>query len=158
MLRVAVGLAGEHGDAQARERLAVETENAVARGNQYLAKAVDIAGLSLKDAGVVSAGGCIGALHQLDALDKTGLVRGREHGVKISLACFVESGLAHFRRTLGDASCDARGFADFFRTEIVAVGVAGTVARDHAHADAKADALHRALDDGFIDAEAAGGG
>jgi len=66
-------------------------------------------------------------------------------------------GLAHFRRTLGDASCDARGFADFFRTEIVAVGVAGTVARDHAHADAKGDALHRALDDGFIDAEAAGG-
>ena len=58
---------------------------------------------------------------------------------------------------LRDAGGHARGFANLFGAEIVAVGVAGALARDHAHADAQGNALGRALDDGFIDAELAGG-
>ena len=52
---------------------------------------------------------------------------------------------------------DARGFADLLRAEIVAIGVAGALARDHADADAQRDALGGALDDGFVDADGTGG-
>ncbi len=45
---------------------------------------------------------------------------------------------------------------NLLRAEIVAIGVAGALARDHPHAHAQGNSLYRALDDRFVDAEAAG--
>ncbi len=80
-----------------------------------------------------------------------------EHRIKIVLTRFLETGLHDGRRTFRDVRRDARRFANFLGTQIVAVGVAGALARNDAHADAEAHALGRALDDPFVDADGGGG-
>ncbi len=121
------------------------------------AQAIDETGLYLEDAAVGGARGAVGALDELHALGEARFVRRGEHGIQVMAAVFFEPDLFHFRRAARDAGRHARGFADFFGAQVVAVGVAGALARDHAHADAERDALDGALDDGFVDAELAGG-
>ena len=69
---------------------------------------------------------------------------------------FVQIELLHLAGPGGDAGGHARGLADLLRGQIVAIGVAGALARDHAHADAQRHALRGALHDGFVDADGAG--
>ena len=72
-------------------------------------------------------------------------------------ASLLEAGFHDARRTAGDQRGHARGFADLLGAEIVAIGVAGALARDDANADAQRHALAGALDDAFVDADGAGG-
>ena len=122
-----------------------------------LAQVVGVRDLHLEDARIVSARRVVGALREFDALFESGLVGSGQNRVEIALAALFERRLFDLRRAGRDQRGDLRGMADFFRAEIVAVGVAGAFARDDAHADAERNALRGALDDRFIDADGTGG-
>ena len=81
-----------------------------------------------------------------------------EDGIEIVLRPFVRD--RAFSTLAGPAAiraADVGGVADLLRAEVVAVGVAGALAGDDADADAQRDALGRALDDRFVDADGTGG-
>ena len=84
-------------------------------------------------------------------------MRRLQHGVKIMLPCMLKSGFRHTGRAFCDHRGNARGFANFFRTQIVAISIASPFAGDHAHAHTKRHALGGALNDLFINSQRAGG-
>ena len=144
-LGLASVVAGGGPDAHAGHRLAIEGQDAVAGGDQDVAQAIDVDGLHLKDAGIVGAGGAVGALDQFDAVGEGGIGGCGEYRIEIMVGAFVEVELVDFGGAGGDIGSDARGFADLFGGEVVTVGVAGPFAGDDADADAQGDALGGAL-------------
>src|ERR1700722_13294053 len=157
VLRSTIALASERTDAHSSHRLTVETQASLTGRDENISQAVGVGCLDLKDPRIVRAGGEIGALDQIDALGEPGFMGRGEHGIKIVLARFLEARLNDGRGTLRDVRCDARRFANFLGTQIVAVGVAGTLTRNDPYADAEAYALGRALDDPLIDTDRRGG-
>src|SRR5262249_2124996 len=76
---------------------------------------------------------------------------GTQHRIEIVALRLFESGFDDGSRSSRDVRGGSSGFFDFFGTEIVAVCVAGALARDHADADSRRQAFGRAFDDAFID-------
>ena len=157
LLRNAVSVPRQHENAHAGQRLPVEVQHAVAGRDQNVPQVVGIRHLHLKHARIVSARGMVGALREFDALFESGLAGRSQDGIEIALAALFERRLLHLGRAGRDQRRDLRRVPDLLRTQIVAVGVAGAFARDDAHADAERNALRRALDDRFVDADGAGG-
>ena len=156
-LRGPAVVASQRGHVQACQRLAVPRKHPVASGHQHLPQIVGIAGLRLEDARVVGARRTVGAFDQFHALGEGRLGGRSQHGIQIAPPAFVERNFLHGSRSRRDARRHARGLANLLRAEVVAVGVAGTLARDHAHTHPQRHALQRALHDGFIDADGTGG-
>ena len=102
--------------AQARQRLAVEREHAVAGGDHHLAQIIGVGRLHLEDARIVGARGAVGALHQFHALAEGGLGGRGQHRIEI-----VRGGLRSdrtSRRLPGPAAMQrrhARRLADLLR-------------------------------------------
>ena len=144
-------------DVEAGERLGVAGEGAVGCGDEDAAELVVEAGADLGDAGVVGAGGFVGALDEGEFGGDLGVAGGAGDGVE--RGCFGVAEAAHqlFGGAAGDEGCCSGCAEQTVAGEVVGVGVAGALAGDDADAAAYADALAGGLDEGLIDAERGGG-
>ena len=149
-------LASQRRDSHSGHRLAIVTQAPVARRHQHFADAVGVLRLHLEDPRVIGAGGLVGALHQIHTLRQTGFMRSLQHGIKIMFAGFLKPRPHNGGGALGDARRHARGLADLFGAEIVAVGIAGAFSRENTHAHAQFHALGGALDDALVHADGTG--
>src|SRR5262249_21513064 len=113
--------------------------------------------LDLKYTGIVVPGALIGALHQVDALGEGSLGGGSKNRIEIAPGAFLQGGFLYLGGARRDAGSDSRGLQNRFGAQIVAVGVAGSLAGEDAHPNAKRDTLRSALDDRFIHANGTGG-
>ena len=156
-LRCAAIAAGERGNAEARQRLAVERQYAFAGGHHHLAQTVGIGGLHLENLRSVGAGRPVGALHQFHAVAEGSLGGSGEDRVEIVQGALAEIELVHLAGAGGDAGGHARGFADLLGGEIAAVRVARAFSGDHSNAHADRDALRGAFHHRLVDADGAGG-
>ena len=151
-------LACQDADVHARHGLTIRDDGAIAGGNQHLPQAVGPRSLHLEDSRIIRASDRVSPLHHRGAVGQRGFGWRSQDGVKIvRRAAFIERCLVHLGRTRRDHRRHSTGLADAFGREIIAVGVAGFLSRNDSHAHAKGDALHGALYDGFVHANAAGG-
>ncbi len=110
-------------------------QDAVAGRHHHVAQVVGVGGLHLEDARIVGARRAVGALHQFHALGEGGFGgRGEHRDRGCACAPSLRSNVSTLAGPGGDAGGHARGLADLLGREIVAVGVAGALAGDHAHA------------------------
>ena len=151
--RGAVGVFGEDEDVQTRQGLGVAGEGAVGGGDEDAAQFVGVAGAHLRDAGIVGAGGLVGAHDQIEL--------GGEVAVEIDCWSRIQAWGLGLRKALhrllgraaGDQGRGARGAQQAVGGEVVGVGVAGALAADDADAAAGADSLAGGLDERFVDAD-----
>ena len=144
---------------EAQQRLVIGDQTAVGAGNQNVAYLVAIADADLLDAWVMGPGGAVGSVCELLLFLQFSLGRGGSHGIEVvRRAGGGQTDRVNLRRAVGDMTGDAGRFSDAFRREVVGVGIAGLVARNHSHAAPNQDPLGSILDDRFIEQKGRCGG
>src|SRR5580698_8067363 len=137
---VAFGL-GDAAHVHAGERLGVFGEGSVGADDEDVAEFVGVAGANFENAGIVGAGGFVGAHDEFDFGRDFGVDRGQRDRVEAAGGGFLKSCDRSLGRGTGDQSGGARGVEDAGGRKIVGVGVAGALARDDADATSSGDAL-----------------
>ena len=144
-------------DVEPGERLGIAGKGSVAGGDEDAPQLIIEAGAYLGDAGVVGAGGAVGALDELEFFG--------DFGVGGGTCDRVECGGLGVGEALGELLCGAAGdqgggaggLEQALGAEVVGVGEAGAFAREHADAAAYADTLAGGLDQALVDTERGGG-
>ena len=101
--------------------------------------------------------GRVGPLHQRQFGADVGIYRERIHRIKILLPMLFEIHHRLLRRAAGDERRGARRAQNFFRRQVVGVGVAGTLAGDDPDSAACRNALRGRFHHGFIERDGGGG-
>ncbi len=155
-LRRSAILPGQRGNAQSRQRLAVQGEDAFTRRHQHVPQVIRIDRLHLEDPGIVGARRSVGALHQFHAFGECRFGGRSQDGVEIVAGTLIQIELVHFAWAGGDVCRHPRGFANLLRRKVVAVRVAGPLAGDYANSDPHGNTLGRAFNHRFVNTDPAG--
>ena len=150
-------LPGDAKNIHARQRLEIAGESPVGADHQNAAQLFAIVGPHLEDARIVGAGGCVGPLHQGQLGADVGIYRERIHRIKIALLVLFQVHYRLLRRAAGDKRRGARRTQNFFRRQVVGVGIAGTLAGDDSDCAACRNALRGRFHHGFIERDGGGG-
>src|SRR5580658_8526362 len=142
---------GDAADVHAGERLGVFGEGSVGADDENVAELVGVTGADFENAGIVGAGGFIGAHDEFDFRGDFGVDRGQRDGVEAAGCGLLKSGDGSFRGGAGDEGSGAGGVQDARGRKIVGVGVAGALSGDDADAASGGDALRGRLDQRFVD-------
>ena len=150
------GVLGDDIDVEAGKWLGIRGKGAVGGGDQDAAKLVVEAGADLGDAGIVGAGGFVGALDEVEFIGDFGVAGDAGDGVEGGCLGMAEA--AH--NLFGWRTCDEGGGTGGTQKtvggEVVGVSEAGAFAGDDADAAADADSLAGGLDEGLVDAQGGG--
>ena len=149
---------GQAKDAQAGQRLEVARDAAVGRDGQHVAHFVGIPGAHLPDAVVVTSRRFVGPQDQLELLRDFHIGWSDDHGIEVLRERhFRKPDAGNPRGAVGDSRRNASGLEDLLGRKVIAIGVAGALAGNHAHPDACGDALRCALDQRLVEGDRAAG-
>ena len=136
---------------QARQRLRIFGKAAVRADHQDLPQLVGIAHPHFFNARIVRARRHVGAVHQLHLRHHVGFHRRQRHRIKVVQRLVGQPHHRLLRRTAGDHRRRARRMQNALRSQVVGVGIAGALARKHAHAAAHRNALRRRLHHALVE-------
>ena len=149
-------LFGNDEDVEPAKGLGIAGEGAVGGGNQDAPQFLGVAGTDLHDAGVEGPGGAVGAENQLQARGQVQVVAAQGNGVEVGGGGLGEPLDSLFRWPGGNQGRRAGGVQQPVGIEIVGIGVAGALAREHANAAAGAGALAGGFHDLLVDPQRGG--
>ena len=150
-------LPGDAENIHARQRLEIAGESPVGADHQNAAQLFAIVGPHLEDTRIMGPRRCVGPLHQGQLGADVGIYGKSIDRIKILLPMLFQVHHWLLRRAAGDERRGARRAQNFFRRQVVGVGVAGTLAGDDSDSTACRNALRGRFHHGFIERDGGGG-